>query len=1019
MRATLTAVMLALVVGCGDDSPGTNQNTNQGACPEGHRADGPACAPVFDDPDACGAPNEMPVLGGGCRAVGVTQCATGFVSDGEGGCDPILPPDACPPGTMERLGETECQPVGVTQCATGFVSDGEGGCDAILPAEACPPGTLEVIGLDTCQPLGDCGPEGSRWGLIEADGTTVYVDASADGTGADGSMAAPFPTIGAALAVVAPGGQVAIAGGEYVESVIVDRPVRLVGRCPGRVTLRGADTGAPLGLLAGATGSAIRGVTLTGLGEGLQVTGATGVTVEGVDVRETGSFGVALRDAAEVTLIRVKVWSGTTVGIRSENSTLALLETVTQDTRPRPGDGAFGTGVQATCNDAARCGSLRLTSSLVTGNRYVGVFTKGVDTTVRASVVRDTRSQESDGNFGFGVAGWCEPTTGVCARLLVEHSLVAANRFVGVISSGVVTGIRDSVVRDTWPREVDSGAGTGIEVSCDAVLGICGSLSVTGSLVAANRQFGLYALGAEAVVHATIVRDTREHPIDQELGIGIGSDCDPAGLGCGSLRVDGSLVTRNRYAGIRTLGSTAAVHASVVSGTLPQASDQDYGRGIEASCWDGDCGELIVDGCLVDGNQDVGVIAHGVTATVHASVVRDTVPNPARPDLGNGIATRCEPGACGELLVEGCLVAGNRNGGIRTSGPATTVRATVVRDTLPEAVTLQRGHGIHAWCEAGPCDPLLVDGCQVTRNHELGILVSGVAATVRDTIVRDTRPRAADLDYGDGIGGWCVPETGGCGSLAVDGCLVVDNREAGIITFGVPLSIAGSVVRDTRPRESDGQFGRGIVAQCQEDVCADLSVDASLVSRSVNLGVYVVGPSVRLTSVAVTETEEDASGRELGTWGEGIRVGCNGDQCGRAELTDCLVRRNRVAGLVVEGTSGFVSRSLVETVLAQPGAGLYGYGIQIAGVSGQAPPTFDVRACRIRDARLAGVIYVRALGRMEATRVTGGEYCVALNEGSAATIDDSNHLACDVHSDPEWVNLEPAPAPPPIAPSPL
>jgi hypothetical protein len=135
----------------------------------------------------------MPVLGGGCQPVGVAGCAEGLAPDGEGGCAAILPPgpEPCLPGTLEVIGHETCQPVGVIACAEGFAPDGEGGCAAILPPgpEPCPPGTLEVIGHETCQPLGDCGT--GTWGDVPLDATTVFVSASADATGADGSETAP------------------------------------------------------------------------------------------------------------------------------------------------------------------------------------------------------------------------------------------------------------------------------------------------------------------------------------------------------------------------------------------------------------------------------------------------------------------------------------------------------------------------------------------------------------------------------------------------------------------------------------------------------------------------------------------------------------------------------------------------------------------------------------------------------------------------------------------------------------
>ncbi len=69
---TVLALCLALLGGCGDGADAGDQ------CSAGFAAQGSACVPIFDD---CPGPAEIPVLGGGCQQVGVTQCATGFVTD--------------------------------------------------------------------------------------------------------------------------------------------------------------------------------------------------------------------------------------------------------------------------------------------------------------------------------------------------------------------------------------------------------------------------------------------------------------------------------------------------------------------------------------------------------------------------------------------------------------------------------------------------------------------------------------------------------------------------------------------------------------------------------------------------------------------------------------------------------------------------------------------------------------------------------------------------------------------------
>lgn len=57
----------------------------------------------------------------------------------------------------------------------------------------------------------------------------VFVNAGAPCAGADGTAAAPFCTIGEALQAAAPGDRVVVAPGLYVERLVVDRDVRIVG----------------------------------------------------------------------------------------------------------------------------------------------------------------------------------------------------------------------------------------------------------------------------------------------------------------------------------------------------------------------------------------------------------------------------------------------------------------------------------------------------------------------------------------------------------------------------------------------------------------------------------------------------------------------------------------------------------------------------------------------------------------------------------------------------------------------
>ncbi|MFH2010968.1 MAG: hypothetical protein ABI333_30490 [bacterium] len=1019
-QGSLLLLACLLLVACGDDDGGTGNNN---ACPVGYAAEGPACVPVFDD---CAGPTEIPVLGGGCLAVGVTYCATGlFEPDGEDGCAPILPAQTCPPGTMPVIGQTECQPVGVLECADGFESDGAGGCDAILPPAPCPPGSIAVLGYTTCQPLGDCGT--STFGNIQDDGITVYVDQTADATSADGSVQAPFVTIGEALAVVVPGGRIAVAEGEYLERVTLSDPLRLAGRCAERVTMRGpiflGSPTPPLTIGAGGSGSTVSGFTLTGPGKGLQISGAVQVSVEEVEVTETGDVGISASAQSEVHLTRVKVVRGSGIGLLAEYSTLEAYESVVRDTQPRQSDGRFGRGINAECGGfSGFCGSLEVTRSLVSGNRSNGIFTAGPDTTVTDTVVGDTLP-DSDGSMGRGITASCSADLGVCGRLDVVGSVLARNRSVGVYARGVDVTVTSTVVRDTQLRQSDSDEGHGVGVHCDETLDQCGTLSVTNSKVAGNRTMGIFSLGVDTDITASLVRDTAPDA-SGDAGHGVRAQCDPLTRHCGRLTVSASLVEANTAAGVSAIGADLAVRSTVVSDTLPMPSGVN-GPGIAAQCATNipRCGTLEVTSSLITGNTDVGISAYGVEATVTAAVVRDTVSG-GDGAIARGIEAFCEPelGVCGRLIVAESLIAGNRSFGISLGGVDAQVVATVIRDTLPSAQDGTSGRGISAQCQSstGSCGHVSVVDSLVSGNRDIGVVGVGSELTVTRSVVRQTLPNERDGTFGVGIGSRCDPSTGTCGSTTLSQSLIADNRSVGILSFGVDTTLTGSLVRDTLPETTGGHYGRGISAQCDPMVgyCGSLSVAGSVIRSSEQSGIFIHGVPAVLEGVAVLDTVPNTSGFWEGQFGQSIWAMCDLDleSCSTLQLTSCLLESSHKAGLAMQGVSGFMRTSAIRQVLADTRDGKYGYGAQLEGVTGLAMISFNVIDCSIQDAKLAGILYYRAQGTLTGSVVSGGENSVIMNEGSAPTILDDNALSGTVESDPIWANLAPSPAPPPALP---
>jgi hypothetical protein len=325
-------------------------------------------------------------------------------------------------------------------------------------------------------------------------------------------------------------------------------------------------------------------------------------------------------------------------------------------------------------------------------------------------------------------------------------------------------------------------------------------IALRGALIERTREVGIFVLGSDATLEATVVRDTQPRASDQRRGRGISVQDDADTGRRSSLGVHASVFERNRSVGVFVGGSDATVDATVVQGTQPEASDGTSGRGIGIQ-YDPitfQRSSVTVRSSFVYQNHEVGVFVSGSDATIEATVVHDTQPEASDQTSGEGVTLQASDDGTERTraTISSSLIAQSREVGVFVNGSDATIEATVVRDTQPQASNQRFGRGIHVQVDPrnGAVASAVIRTSVIERSFEFGIAVStndAIPSEVTGCLVRGTLPNV-DGRFGDGISSFA---DGGPGALFVTTSRIEDSARAGISAFGARMSIGASVVQ--------------------------------------------------------------------------------------------------------------------------------------------------------------------------------------------------------------------------------
>jgi hypothetical protein len=561
-------------------------------------------------------------------------------------------PDPPPPPTCDgvALPDGSCLIAGVTRCVDGFSGDTTAGCAPILPAAPCAPGTMALPGETECREVAPCGD--GDFGDIIADANTQHVDVAFSGA-SDGSAAAPWASVQAALNAAQPGAVVALAAGVYMEDVLVDKAVTLWGRCPLLVEVVGVAE--PAAVLVVGAGARVRGIAIRGPNVGLGVAAAE---VEGRQlwIHDTGGQGIALSDAVtvpELSLEASLIESATTHGVVDFGGALIIDASVIRDTRSQAG--AFGRGIELLPG-----ASLWMTGSIVERNREVGVFANAASVSIAGSVVRDQLPNDGASLGGKGVVAQSDV---VRATLELNDSVFERNHDVAINTVGADAVIADTTVRDVFALAL---GGRGMSLETHPMSAERSSVSVSSCVIERTSHAGIVALGSDLTVDTSVVRDVVVDASDPNAR-GISAQVSAETAQASQAIVRSSVVQGVWGAGVGAIGSSIDISSVAVLDTLLTGEGISRGINIQLNAADQ---PVHLYNVLVRGSAEFGVAIIDAAATLDLVHVEDSVA-PSGGIFGDGIVAES-----GEVIVIASRVARSGRAGMSCFGTKLSVGDT-------------------------------------------------------------------------------------------------------------------------------------------------------------------------------------------------------------------------------------------------------------------------------------------------------------------------------------------------------
>lgn len=873
--------------------------------PDGGAAPG-VCTALTQEPSSSTADGDR-----GFRRHPDGAVSVGTMSPGTAGG----PPDeGWRPATGQGVPEASFAPeAGVPYCLPGWTRRPEGGCTPTLRAD-CSPGASPLPD-GTCTPTGaaDC-PGGAYPDPppgVDPD-RVLHVRAGASPSDADGSILHPYPSLRTALENAAVNAWVVVAAGDYSDTLVIDRSVHVVGRCAASVRLAGgvANSAPTIEIRGARTAVDLRGLTLSGSGQGLHVFDAARVTVSGVTINAATHHGLYVqgeRTRVEARGVRIVATSprldmqggegvvvdsgGTLVGSGlslerngefgvvafGQGAALELSNSVVDDTRPRRTDGSRGAGVMAISGSDALLRGLA-----VRGGKH-GVIANTASVTIEDSTIAGVTGDDAPtGGFGGGLQSLSGGSLSATRTTLLRCGVAGAS-VAGASATGAVATLElsTSLIEDPIPSPAGR-QGLGVSVLQS------GEATVSRTVLRGGRVAG--AVSGESA--RLVLNDSRAlNALTARPAEVVGSGVFVDGQGYAELnrvRVEGRGGTGVAVTGA---GSTLLARHVFVTSTREVSG----GAGGAVSAVDG--AELTLEHALVADNVGIGIFLRVASAVINEAVVRDTAP------LRNGTSGDAVRVQGGRLTAQGLRLEGNHLAGVSATNDAeVTLTRGVVSGLLPGSSL-----GLGAGLLAGLGGRIEATACHLEGNTGDAVHAEdpGSSVTLMDSVVQGTLPSREQAGAGlSGIDG---------GSVVARRVLLARNRGTGVSTEdGGEVRLFDSTVSTTLIDDGPNSRGIGIAVNVQAGGFAEVVGCEILDNLSAGVFASGAGARARVSRTFIAHTRERLRGTQS-SFGSGL-LAANG---GLIDAFDTYLADNQmVAALAIgSGTRMNLHNVLIEDVV--------------------------------------------------------------------------------------------------------